>query len=251
MASKWVTAWVTGGSTGIGRDVVIRLASEGVRVAASARSLSKLQELSEKSKNILPVPVDVSDRAQVAAAFATIVAANGPVDLAILSAGVWEPMGARDYDAGRANHSMQVNYGGIVNVLDVLLPAMRARGSGHIALVASVAGYRGLPQAAAYAPTKAAIINLAEVLRPDLARDGITISVVNPGFVDTPMTATNKFPMPFKISSDAAAERILSGLARGKFEIAFPWQLVGILKVMRCLPYPLYFQLARLFLPRE
>jgi len=125
------------------------------------------------------------------------------------------------------------------------MPALMARKAGHIAIVASVAGYRGLSQALAYAPTKAALINLAEALRLELESHGVTGSVINPGFVDTPMTQRNDFPMPFLLTSKDAAQRIYKGLQRKSFEIAFPWQLVTILKIARILPYVLYFPLAR------
>ena len=223
---------MTGGSTGIGRELVLALARRGVTVAASARSASNLVELAALDKNIFPVPLDVTDRAAVAAAYATIVKKFGTVDLAVLNAGTWDPMSAEDFDAMRAARSMDVNYGGITNALEVLMPAMIARKEGHIAMVASVAGYRGLPKAAGYAPSKAAVISLAEALRFDLPRHNVDVSLINPGFVDTPMTAVNDFPMPYIISADDAAQRILDGLQRKKFEIAFPWQLVWSLKFL-------------------
>jgi short-subunit dehydrogenase len=139
---------------------------------------------------------------------------------------------------------MSVNYLGIVNALGALMPAMLAAGRGHIALVASIAGYRGLPKAAAYAPSKAAVISLAEVLRLELAPKGIIVSIVNPGFVDTPMTAVNEFPMPYIMKPNDAADRILRNLERGRFEIAFPWQLVSVLKILRMMPNALYLRLA-------
>lgn len=241
----WTTAWITGASTGIGRELALLLARQGVRVAVSARQADKLAELVALHPNITAFPVDVTDREAIVARHADIVASLGPVDLAVLNAGVWDPMGAEDYGAARAAASMSVNYLGVTNALEPLIAAMIARRAGHIALVASVAGYGGLPKAAAYAPTKAAVINLAEVLRLDLERHGVTVSLVNPGFVDTPMTAVNKFPMPFKITATDAAQRILKGLAQRRFEIAFPWQLVTILKVLGLLPYGLYFRLVR------
>jgi short-subunit dehydrogenase len=148
------------------------------------------------------------------------------------------------YDVGRAADSMSVNYLGIVNALGALMPAMLAAGRGHIALVGSIAGYRGLPKAAAYAPSKAAVISLAEVLRLELAPKGIIVSIVNPGFVDTPMTAVNEFPMPYIMKPNDAADRILRNLERGRFEIAFPWQLVSVLKILRMMPNALYLRLA-------
>ena len=245
MTARWRTAWITGASTGIGRELALLLAGQGVRVAASARGAEKLAELAQLSRIIMPVPVDVTDADAVGRAHARIVAELGPIDLAVLNAGVWDAMGAEDYDALRAVQSMTVNYIGIANALQPLLAEMIARRGGHVALVASVAGYRGLPKAAAYAPSKAAVISLAEVLRPDLARHDVKVSLINPGFVETPMTAVNRFPMPFMITAPEAARRIVRGLEMGKFEIAFPWQLVGMLKLLRILPYPLYFSVAQ------
>jgi len=241
---RWQTVWVTGASTGIGRELVLKLAARGSSVAASARSADKLAELAAASGNIRAKPVDVTVREDVRRVYGEIVSEIGPIDLAILNAGVWHPMAASGLDAGKAAESMSVNYLGIVNALEPLIPAMTERRRGQIALVASVAGYRGLPKAAAYAPTKAAVISLAEVLRLELSRHGIVVSLVNPGFVETPMTAVNKFPMPYIIRADDAADRILRGLERGRFEIAFPWQLVTLLKVLRMLPNALYLRIA-------
>ena len=246
MTARWKTAWITGASTGIGREVALLLAAQGVRVAVSARGAEKLGELAKLSPLLLPVPVDVTNPQNVREAYARIRAELGPIDLAILNAGVWDPMGGDDYGAARAAQTMAVNYTGIANALEPLLQEMIARRGGHVALVASVAGYRGLPKAAAYAPSKAAVISLAEVLRLDLARHNVQVSLINPGFVETPMTAVNTFPMPFMIMAPDAARRIVRGLERGKFEIVFPWQLAGILKLMRALPYALYFGLVRL-----
>jgi short-subunit dehydrogenase len=182
--------------------------------------------------------------ADVTATHARIVAELGELDLAILNAGVWHPMAASAFDAARAAESMSVNYLGIANALEPLIPAMVARRKGQLALVASIAGYRGLPKAAAYAPTKSAVITLAEVLRLELQRHGIVVSVVNPGFVETPMTSVNDFPMPFIMKADDAADRILKGLERGRYEIAFPWQLVALFKILRVLPNSLYLRIA-------
>ncbi len=250
MALPWKTAWITGASTGIGRELALQLARQGVIVAASARSRDKLEALSHEQAGIIGYPVDVTDPAAVAEVYRRIVDDIGSPDLAILNAGVWHPMKASGYDAQRAAVSMSVNYLGIANALEPLIATMKDKGRGHIALVASVAGYRGLPMAAAYAPSKAAVISLAEVLRLELASDGLTVSVINPGFVETPMTAENSFPMPFIIKANDAASRIIRGLTRNRFEIAFPWQLVTLLKLARILPYRLYLWLARLTNPQ-
>ena len=227
-----------------------KLAAAGVKTAISARSRDKLDAVAQSQPGIVPVPLDVTDIAATRAAYITVEQQLGPLDLAVLNAGTWDPMGAKDFDAARAKTSMAVNYEGIANGLEVLIPAMRMRGSGHIAVVSSSAGYRGLPKAAAYAPSKAAVISLAEVLKPELDRLGIDFSLVNPGFVETPMTEVNTFPMPFKITADDAANRILRGLDRKRFEIAFPWQLITVLKVLRLLPYRLYFPIVGRMLPR-
>ena len=244
MTTPWKTAWITGASTGIGRELAIKLAADGVHVAASARSAEKLEALARSHANIVAVPLNVTARAEVETAYQRIVKEIGPIDLAILNAGVWHPMHAREYDAVRVTQSMNVNYIGIANALEPLIPAMVRAGKGQLALVASVAGYRGLPKAAAYAPSKAAVISLAEVLRLELKSQGIVVSLVNPGFVETPMTSVNQFPMPYIMKPGDAADRILHGLARGKYEIAFPWQLVTMLKLLRLMPNALYFRVA-------
>lgn len=236
--------WITGASTGIGRDLALQLAARGLLVAASARSADKLAELARGNDRIRAYPLDVTDRAAVHETVRAISVDLGPIDLAILNAGVWHPMKASEFDAGRAVESIDINYIGIVNALEPLISDMIAARKGHIALVASVAGYRGLPMAAAYAPSKAAIVSLAEVLRLELSRHGVKVSLINPGFVETPMTAVNTFPMPFILKPDDAARRIIRGLDRGKFEIAFPWQLVAILKLLRVLPYRIFFRVA-------
>lgn len=245
MSYPWTTAWVTGASTGIGRELVIQLAAAGVRVAATARSADKLADLAKASPNILPIPCDVTDRAAMRVAHEQIRAVFGRIDLAILNAGVWDQSPASRFDAGRSAETLAVNYLGLANAVEPLVAEMVARKGGHIAFVSSVAGYRGLPLASYYAPSKAAAISLAEVLQGELPRHGIKVSLINPGFVETPMTAVNKFPMPYMIQADDAARRILRGLQKGKFEIVFPWQMTAMMKFARLLPYPAYFWLVR------
>jgi short-subunit dehydrogenase len=251
VTAPWRTVWITGASSGIGRDVALQLARAGVKVAASARSADALAKLTAEQSGISAFPLDVTNAAAVAATVAAVEAQLGPIDLAILNAGVWHPMGARDFAGDKAIDSMAVNYFGVVNGVAALAPLMIARRAGHLAFVSSVAGYRGLPKAAGYSPSKAAVISLAETLQPDLQSYGVKVTVINPGFVETPMTSVNKFPMPFMIKSEDAAARIISGLTAGKFEIAFPWQLVAMLKLARILPYKLFFWYARTFLTQR
>jgi short-subunit dehydrogenase len=138
---------------------------------------------------------------------------------------------------------MGTNYMGVVNCLAALGPRMIARRSGHLSWIASVAGYMGLPKAAAYGPTKAALINLAESLYPEMREKGVLVSVINPGFVETPLTQQNDFEMPFLMKPEDAARRTIEGLAAGRFEVAYPCRFVAILKSVRLLPYPLFFKL--------
>lgn len=241
----WKTAWITGAGTGIGRAVALQLARSGVRVAVSGRSVDKLQQLAAEHANIEIFPLDVTDRTKTAAVADAIEKSLGPLDLVIFGAGDYKPVTAASFVAEDFDHMMDVNYRGVINGLAAMLPRLRARRSGHIAWIASVAGYRGLPKAAAYGPTKAALINLAECLQPELARDGVTVSIINPGFVKTPLTAQNDFPMPFLMEAEEAGRLTVRGLKARKFEIAYPWQFVTILKIMRILPYALYLKIIR------
>lgn len=234
----WKIAWVTGASTGIGREIALQLAASGVKVAVSARSTEKLQSL---SANIYPFPLDVTDAKAAQETLELIEQNLGPVDLTIFAAGTYSEVAATEIDPKLFATIITTNYLGTVNCLSAVLPKMLARKNGHISWIASVTGYRGLPKAAAYGPSKAALINLAESLKPELDQHNITISVINPGFVETPMTAKNDFPMPFLMQPKEAAARTLKGLARRKFEITYPLRLVAILKFSRLLPYGLYF----------
>ncbi len=169
----------------------------------------------------------------------------GPIDTAVLNAGTHSPLWLADFSAARVRSLFETNLMGVVHGLDALLPRMTERHAGHIAVVASVAGYVGLPSAAAYGATKAALINMCEALKPELDRIGVQLSVVNPGFVRTPLTERNPFPMPFLIEPDEAARRIADGITAGHFEIAFPRRMRWTMKLLRALPYPLFFALTR------
>ncbi len=245
LQAPWKTAWITGASTGIGRALALKLAEAGVKVAASARSQKNLEEVASRHPNVTPAVLDVSDRAAVLQDAVPTGARIGDVDLAILNAGTWYPSWARDIDGAKAAQSMAVNYLGVVYCIEALLPLMTRRQRGHIAITSSVAGYRGLPKSCHYGPTKAAIYNLAETLSIELKSQGINITVISPGFVETPMTSVNDFPMPYIMSPDEAADRILKKLPSKPFEIAFPWQLVWPLKIAQMIPTPLYLWQAR------
>lgn len=246
MGLPWTCVWITGASSGIGAELALQLARSGVTVAVSARSADKLATLAVREPRIKPYPVDVTDRAAMAETAARIAAELPPIDLAVLNAGIGSFASPSRFSAEKAAAMMAVNYLGAANALEPLIPMMIARGRGHLAFVASVAGYRGMSKAAAYGASKAAVINLAESLAIDLGGRGVTVSVVNPGFVDTPMTEGNPFPMPFLMPVDEAAGRIIRGLASKRFEVAFPWPLVAMLKLGRLIPTRLYLWFSRL-----
>lgn len=245
MAANWKVAWITGASTGIGHQLALDLAGQGVKVAASARSEDRLSELAKAAPGIAAFPLDVTAREAVAESVARIEADTGPIDLAILNAAIGKTTGVRSFNVDTIRAALETNYMGVIHGLDALLPRMIERGGGQIAIVASLAGYRGFPDTAAYSPTKAALINLAEGLRVDAERFGVRISVVNPGFVDTPMTRGNTVPMPFMLTPEAASRRIIAGLKKGKFEIAFPRRMVWLTTLARMLPNALFFALLR------
>lgn len=234
---------ITGASSGIGYSLAKRLAARGWQVSAIARRYEKLSELQQQSASISPISADVSDIEQVRLAFLKAEKISGPVDMAILNAGIYTPIDVKSFSSETFVKQMQVNYFGIIHCLDHLLPAMLNRGNGHIALMGSVAGYRGLPKSAAYGPTKAAIQNLAEALYFDLNPKGIKLQVINPGFVETEATAVNDFVMPDLISSDMAAGHVIKGLDEDSFEISFPKSFVRKMKFMRLLPSRVYLSL--------
>ncbi|MGL4729739.1 MAG: SDR family NAD(P)-dependent oxidoreductase [Bosea sp. (in: a-proteobacteria)] len=239
--------WITGASSGIGKSVALELARRGWTVAASARRLSELEALAAEASGlkgrIVAHPGDVTDREGMASLLDTIETMHGPVALAFFNAGVapYVKAGALDVDAFR--QAFEINVMGAVNGLAPALERMAARGQGQIAVNASIAGYSGLPKAAAYGASKAAAIHMCEALKFDCDNLGITMQVVNPGFIDTPLTRKNDFPMPFLMAMDEAGRRCVDGFERGGFEINFPRRLAWILKGLKLLPYPLYFWL--------
>jgi NADP-dependent 3-hydroxy acid dehydrogenase YdfG len=241
------SAWITGASGGIGRATALRLAADGWTLYATARRREELEALAAEARGpgrIIPLPADVTDADAMRAA-AEQIFAEGPLALAILNAGVYTPMRAQNFRADTARRMFDVNLGGVANALDPVLAHMIARRSGVIAITASVAGYRGLPDAAAYSATKAGLIAMAEALAMDLVDLGVRISVINPGFVETEATSVNEFPMPFLMTPDAAAARIVEGLKKPGFEIAFPRRFALLLRLVGALPNRAYFAAMR------
>lgn len=241
------TAWIVGASSGIGHATALALLARGARVAVSARHREPLDAMAahhpardDGAARVVVLPFDASDAAAAHDAHGQL-AARGPIDFVLYCAGTYQALRAEDFDLEVMLKHQKVNYIGALNLLAAVLPGLVARGGGHVSLTASVAGFRGLPQSLAYGPTKAALTNLAEVLYADLHARGIGVSVIQPGFVDTPLTARNGFRMPALITPGQAAEAMLAGWAKGDFEIHFPRRFTLMMKMLRLLPYRLYF----------
>lgn len=263
------TVWLLGASTGIGRATASALHGRGAQVVVSARSATKLNAFVTEHPGAIAMPLDATDAASVRAAGAAIVARVG-LDVAVYCAGHYRDMSATQFDLTDMVRHNQINYMGALHMLDAVLPhflaqARTAQGQAsvgeagksgdtghashisHISLMGSVAGYRGLPKSLAYGPTKAALINLTETLYLDLHGLGIGVSLINPGFVETPLTAQNDFAMPALISPEVAAQEILKGWASGEFEIHFPKRFTRWMKVLQQLPYGVFFPAIRRF----
>ena len=241
------TAWVTGAGKGIGRELAKRLAGDGWLVAASARTVKDLESLAAECPvgSVHAFPLDVTDLAANETVVKQIELRVGAIELAVLNAGTHIPMSAEDFSVDTFRTLVETNLMGTVNGLAQIVPRMIERKGGQIAVVASVAGYRGLPTSAAYGATKAGLINMCEALKPELERHEVRLTLVNPGFVKTPLTDRNEFPMPFLVSVEDAAGHILRGLRSRAFEIAFPRRFVFLAKLLRLLPNGLFFTVTR------
>lgn len=233
--------WLVGASAGIGAALASDLALRGARLALSARGLPQLEALTIGGALLLPC--DSTDAQSLALARQSLIEAWGGVDLVVYLAGNYVPMRSDTFDLATAEQVVEVNFNGALRLVAAVLPELRA--GGGVALVASVAGYRGLPKALAYGPGKAALIHFAECLYLDLHRQGIGVWLVNPGFVATRLTAVNDFEMPALITPERAAADIIDGLASGDFEIHFPKRFTRPMKLVALLPYRWYFPLVR------
>lgn len=236
--------WIVGASTGIGAALADLLHTRGAKVAVSARSADKLAAMVMRlgQSRAMALPLDITDVETIKLAEQQLIAAWGGYDLVIFMAGDYTAMRAWEIDLAVAQRMVDVNWTGFMNGLSVVIPTLMKQKTGGIALVSSVAGYRGLPKSLVYGPTKAALINLAETLYIDLKEKGLDIYLINPGFVKTPLTAQNDFEMPSIITPEVAALEIEKGLANGEFEIHFPKRFTNVLKLLRHLPYSLYFR---------
>lgn len=249
MTGKQPCVWITGASSGIGRAAALEFARRGETVAASARGADALGALADAARGlpgkIIPFACDVTDRAMVFATVAQIEDAVGPIETAILNAGTHIPLSPQaGFDLAGFDKLVTLNLTGTANCVAAVLERQLQRPSGQLAIVSSVAGYFGLKTASAYGATKAALINMAEALRFDLKGTGIDVRLVNPGFVETPLTDKNPFPMPMIIPAEQAARDLWKGLRQSQaFEITFPKSFARMMKFIRLLPYRLFFPL--------
>ncbi|WP_156863141.1 SDR family NAD(P)-dependent oxidoreductase [Casimicrobium huifangae] len=233
--------WLIGASSGIGAALAAQLMARGASVALSARNVEALQRVADGASagsngRALVLPFDATQQGQWAGAHGKLNVAWGGVDVVVFCAGAYAPMRAWEIDDRQMSQIVDVNLRSVYHGLERVIPDLRAGGTGALVLVASVAGLMGLPNATVYGPTKAALINLAELLHSDLRGDGVDVYLVNPGFVQTPLTAKNEFPMPAIQTPEQAAQAIMRGLAAGRFSIHFPKRFTGWLYLLRHLP---------------
>jgi len=247
--------WITGASSGLGRELARQYAEAGHRVCVSARGSDALEQLAAECREmpgeIHPFPLDITEVEQLTRCFHQLLESVGMPDLCVLNAGTHTENPAIAFDRNIYRRLMDINYMGVVNCLQEIIPAYLRQQRGQIAVVSSVAGYRGLPNASAYGASKAALINMCESLQPELAAANIQLQLVNPGFVRTPLTDLNEFPMPFLMEVEDAARAMIKGLAGNNFEITFPRRFTWILKVLQKLPYLIYLRLTKKLLKND
>ena len=236
--------WITGASSGIGRALAIKFANEGWIVAASARRENLLQELNRINENIYAFPLDVTDIEQCKSVFKNIVEKFKDVEISIFGTGIHDPKSEKEFNLEKIRKIMEVNYFGTMNSINSVYSFYNDKKSGQISIISSVAGYRGLPAAGAYCASKSALTSFAESLHFEMKRKNVRVSLVSPGFIKTPMTDQNDFPMPMIKSPEFAAEKIYNGLVVKKyFEIHFPKAFTYIMKLLRILPNGIYFKI--------
>ncbi len=238
------SVWLIGASSGIGLATAKALHAAGARVVVSARNAELLQQFVDAHPGAQAVVLDVADTAAIATAARYVKTQQG-LDVVMYCAGYYQAMRAAEFSLTEMLRHLDINYTGALRVLDAVLPELLPQQHGHISFISSVAGFRGLPRSMAYGPTKAALINLAEALYYDVSPHGIGVSLINPGFVETPLVANNDFPMPALITPEKAAAEILSGWRKGQFHIHFPKRFTRMLLLLRLLPYRWYFALVR------
>ena len=240
MSENQKKIWVTGASSGIGRAVAEKFAKEGWKVAVSARREEILNEMS-KNENIFSFPLDVTNFDNCKSTFDKILNQFGNIDICFLCSGTYDPKKEQEINIEQNKFVMNVNYFGTLNCVKSVEEYFKKEKKGHISIVSSIAGYRGLPNSSGYGPSKAALTNFAESIYFDFKKFNIKVSIVSPGFIKTSLTDKNEFRMPFLRSTEFAADKIYDGLIKSNsFEIHFPKQLTLLLKFFRILPYKIY-----------
>ncbi len=240
MSENQKKIWITGASSGIGKAVAEKFAAEGWKVAVSARRKELLQDMA-KDQNISSFPLDVTDRSQINSVFQNILKEFGNIDICLFSSGTYEPKDEQNIDPDKIKNVINVNFLGVIDCVKAVEEYFKNKKTGHISIVSSIAGYRGLPNSSGYGPSKAALTNFCESIYFDFKKFGVRVSVISPGFIKTPLTDKNEFPMPFLKTVDYAANQIFNGLVKSNaFEIHFPKGLTLTLKFLRILPYKLY-----------
>ena len=235
--------WITGASSGIGRALAIKFANEGWLVAASARRENLLHELNRENENKHPFPLDVTNIEQCKTVFKTIIEKFKNIEISVFSTGIHDPKSEKEFNLEKIRKIMEVNYFGTMNSINSVYDYYKDKKGGQISIVSSVAGYRGLPAAGAYCASKSALTSFAESLHFEMKRKNVRITLISPGFIKTPMTDQNDFPMPMIKSPEFAAEQIYIGLVKKKsFEIHFPKIFTYFLKFLRILPSSIYFK---------
>jgi len=235
--------WITGASSGIGRALALKFANEGWIVAASARRENLLQELNKINENIYSFPLDVTNIDQCKTVFKNIVEKFKNIEISIFGTGIHDPKSEKEFNLEKIRKIMEVNYFGTMNSINSVYNYYNDKKSGQISIVSSVAGYRGLPAAGAYCASKSALTSFTESFHFEMKRKNVRVSLVSPGFIKTPMTDQNDFPMPMIKSPEFAAEKIYSGLVKkNKFEIHFPIAFTYIMKLLSILPSSIYFK---------
>ena len=236
--------WITGASSGIGKALAIKFANEGWKVAASARRENLLKELNQENENIHPFPLDITNIDQCKNVFQNIIEKFKDIEISIFGTGIHDPKSEKKFNLDKIRKIMEVNYFGTMNSINAVYDYYNNKKSGQISIISSVAGYRGLPAAGAYCASKSALTSFAETLQFEMKRKNVRVSLISPGFIKTPMTDQNDFPMPMIKSPEFAAEQIYIGLIKKKgFEIHFPKAFTYFLKFLRILPNSIYFKL--------
>ncbi|MGA0140493.1 MAG: SDR family NAD(P)-dependent oxidoreductase [Pelagibacteraceae bacterium] len=250
MSENQKKIWITGASSGIGKAVAEKFAAEGWMVAASARRQEILNKMAE-NQNIFAYPLDVTQKENVTKTFNNIIEDFKNVDICLFCSGTYDPKLEQEINIEQNKFVMETNYFGVLNCIKAVETYFKNKKSGQISIVSSVAAYRGLPNSSGYGPSKAALTNLTESIYFDFKKHNVKISLVSPGFIKTPLTDKNEFPMPFIRSPEFAADKIFQGLTKKNiFEIHFPLGLTLTLKFLRILPYKLYLFLIDKFVKR-